>query len=333
MVPARGLVVTGRETRTTKTGGPKIRTHHPPPPKPDEDNYPGDVVLYAGRLSPTDKVVIAYLGVVAALVVISRGNIKQWWLVVSAHAIVAVLLVTASRIRVSRATNFARAWYPLVLMPLSFKELTYLIPLIHPRDFDWELASIDYRMFSLHPTVWLERFTHPLITELLQLSYITYYFMPLLLGIVLWREHRFERFHFVLFVIVLGFYLSYLGYITVPAIGPRFILADQQTIPLTGVWSFSWIRTTLDRAEGITRDCFPSGHTELTVLVLYYARRYKLRVFWGMLPAGIALIISTVYLRYHYVIDVIAGVLLAVIVIALSRILYRIIGGLQENGN
>ncbi|HET9532587.1 MAG TPA: phosphatase PAP2 family protein, partial [Blastocatellia bacterium] len=287
--------------------------------------------LYQGKLSPADKVVIGYLSVLAALVVIAHNRMSFWWAIVAAHAAAILLIIICSRLTPSwagaRVWRFIRGWYPVALVPVTFKELTLLIPLIHPRDYDWELARIDYWMFGAHPTVWLERVTWPALTELFQISYTTYYFLPMVLGGVLWSKGWFERFHFFVFVAVLGYYLSYLGYIAVPAIGPRFILADEQSFPLRGVFLFQFIRETLDRAEGITRDCFPSGHTELTLLVLYYARRYHRRTFWLSLPAGSALIISTVYLRYHYVIDVIAGALLALAVIVVAKPAYRALGG------
>jgi membrane-associated phospholipid phosphatase len=281
--------------------------------------------LFQGSLSPADKVVIAYLAVLAALVAASYPRIGFWWAIVLAHAAAIALITICSRPTAprARAWRFIRGWYPVALIPITFKELTFLIPLIHPRDFDWELARIDYWMFGAHPTVWLERFTWPVLTELFQISYTAYYFLPVILGALLWSKGWFDRFHYFVFVAVLGFYLSYLGYIAVPAIGPRFIMAGEQSIPLTGVFTFRFIRETLDRAEGITRDCFPSGHTELTLLVLYYAKRFHRRTFWLMLPAGSALIISTVYLRYHYVIDIIAGVALAFLVILIAPSLYR----------
>lgn len=293
--------------------------------------------FYAGRLSPGDKVIAAYLCIIAALVVISRDRVDYWWLITVVHALVILAVIWIAKLSrpitapVNRKIDFIRGWYPIGLIPLAFKELTYLIPLIHPRDFDWELAAIDYRMFGAHPTVWLERVMWPPLTELLQLSYITYYFLPIALAIVLWRKGWFERFHFFVFISVLGFCLSYLGYIAVPAIGPRFILADQQTRPLEGLLLFQPIHTTLNRLEGVMRDCFPSGHTELTLLVLYYAQRFHRRTFRWILPAGTALIISTVYLRYHYVIDVIAGALLALAVVVAARPLYRALGGKTDN--
>ena len=294
---------------------------------------PSKPIRPLGSLIPADKVVIAYLATITGLVVLSAGSIRYWWGFLAAHAAaIAIIVLIASYHRRAGALpnslpGLVHEWYALLLVPLTYKELTYLIPLVHPRDFDWELAAIDHRMFGVHPTVWMEKLSSPLLTEILQLSYITYYFLPLLLGVTMWRRGWFREFHFFLFVVVLGFYLSYLGYVAVPAIGPRFILADQHTAPLTGVWMFERIRVSLDQAEGITRDCFPSGHVELSLLVLYYARRFHRRIFWWILPAVSLLIISTVYLRYHYVIDVVAGAVLAALIVGAAGPLYRWLGG------
>lgn len=283
-------------------------------------------------LNPADLATVAYLMVIALLSAIFYHRVPVWWAICAGHAVAIALIFLIAEISKPLANNpapslrfFFRSWYPVVLIPMVYKELEYLIPRIHPRDYDRELAAIDYAIFGAHPTVWLERVTHPALTEIFQLSYTTYYFLPVVLGAVLWRRREFDKFHFLLFVIVLGFYLSYLGYIAVPAIGPRFILADQQSFPLTGILFYDFIRATLDRAEGITRDCFPSGHTELTLVVLYYSYRFDRRTFRSLIAPGSLLIISTVYLRYHYVIDVVAGALLAVAVILTAKPLYRLL--------
>ncbi|MFL6274155.1 MAG: phosphatase PAP2 family protein [Blastocatellia bacterium] len=294
---------------------------------------PGQPLLY-----PADQVVIGYVAIITALIVMFSFRIPAWPLLIALHALAIGLVLllarwdqslshslAASPRRRVAVSSFIHGWYPVALIPATFKELSYLIPLIHPRDFDVELAAIDYRIFGAHPTVWLERFTWPALTEVLQLAYATYYFLPLILGAVLWRKQWFEPFRFWVFIVALGFYVSYLGYIAVPATGPRFLPAikEAQNFPLSGVWLFHSLRDTLDRAEGITRDCFPSGHTELTLLVLYYARHFHRRTFWLMLPVGSALILATVYLRYHYVVDVLAGAAAAALVILIARPLYR----------
>ena len=304
-----------------------------------------DFSLRKRALKPVDLVVIAYLAIIAALILVFRYRIEWWPHLIAAHALGILLVVGlakwahASAHRAAavtpphtglqfRLSRLLRGWYLVPLIPTTFKELSYLIPFLHARDFDVELAAIDYRVFGAHPTVWIERILWPPLTEVLQLAYATYYFLPVALGLVLWSKRRFAEFDFWIFIIAFGFYLSYIGYIIVPAIGPRFLPAiqDAQTVPLTGVWLFQTLRETLDKAEGITRDCFPSGHTELTLLTLYYARRLHRPTFWAMLPLGSAIIFSTVYLRYHYVIDVIAGALLAILVVMMAKFVYQRLG-------
>jgi len=289
------------------------------------------------EVKPADKVVIGYLAIISTLILIFSYRIELWgWFCVLQVALIGVVLLIAKHRPLGHATNrpltrFLGGWYPVILIAITYKELTYLIPGIHPRDFDSTLAAIDHRMFGVHPTVWLERFTWPPLTEVLQLTYSTYYFLPIILAAVLWRKRQFDRYYFWVFIIVLAMYLSYLGYIAVPAIGPRFLaeLATEQTKAMTGVLLFQTVRDALDRAEQITRDCFPSGHTELTLLVLYYARKFHRKTFWWLLPFGCGIIVSTVYLRYHYVIDVIAGALLAVAIVIIANQLHRWLGGRQ----
>lgn len=306
----------------------------------------GGTPALPGRfLVPADKVAAGYLIVLSLLILANRERIGLWVQFVAAHTIVVALIALIARWdRVtdpaeagadplrhapSRLARFIHGWYPVALIPLTFKELGYLIPRIHLHDFDSALAAIDYGVFGAHPTVWLERLTWPPLTELLQLCYPTYYFLPIILGAVVWRSRNAERFRFWVFVVTLAFYLSYLGYIVVPAIGPRFLpeILDAQTKPLTGLLFFQTVRDTLDRGEGLTRDCFPSGHTEITLLTLYYARRFHRKTYRFLLPLGAAIILSTVYLRYHYVVDVVAGVLLAGAVILSARKVFCLLGG------
>lgn len=292
------------------------------------------------KLNSADKVVVAYLALIALLILIFSYRIELWGWLCAGHAVIIALVVLIAKLDrplspspplpVSLSarppiSSVLHDWYAVALMGLTYKELTYLIPRIHPRDFDSVLAAIDHRIFGVHPTVWLEQFTWPALTEVLQLTYSTYYFLPLVLGVVLWKADSLAKFHFFVFVVVLGFYVSYLGYIAVPAIGPRFLpsIAEAQTTPLAGLLFFQPVRRMLDSAEGITRDCFPSGHTELTLLVLYYARKFHRRTFRWLLPFGVGIVLSTVYLRYHYVVDVAAGALVAFAIIATTRPLLK----------
>ena len=160
-------------------------------------------------------------------------------------------------------------------------------------------------------TVWLQRFVRPRLTDLFYLSYTTYYFIALALGFVLWRRSRRDLQRFI-FTLTLCYYVSYAGYFLVPALGPRYALADAHSVKLETTPISVTIERTLNELEHTKFDVFPSGHTMIAVAVLLVAFRRARDVFWSLLPFATLLVLSTVYCRYHYVVDVIAGIVLAV---------------------
>jgi membrane-associated phospholipid phosphatase len=70
----------------------------------------------------------------------------------------------------------------------------------------------------------------------------------------------------------------------------------------------------LAQAEGRMYDCMPSGHALVSLLTVLLSWRYAKRFFPVALVWTVLLIFSSVYLRYHYVTDLIAGMALAVLV-------------------
>jgi membrane-associated phospholipid phosphatase len=209
---------------------------------------------------------------------------------------------------------------------IVFNSLGELIASIHATTYDDFLIAVDHAMFGVHPTVWMERWISPTLSALLQFAYISYYFIPLSLGIVLIVKGRFGAFEEVLFGILLCFYLSYVGYLLVPAIGPRFTLSHLQTGDLQLYPLIETIQEALNALEKNKTDAFPSGHTAVSLMCLYYAwKEREKKLFAVFVPVVTGLLISTVYLRYHYVIDVIAGIALTGLTIALAPGLQRLL--------
>jgi membrane-associated phospholipid phosphatase len=211
------------------------------------------------------------------------------------------------------------AFYPPILLPILFDSFADLLPAANPIQRDALLIELDHALLGVHPTVWLERFIHPVLTELLTWAYASYYFLPVILMVALYWRGKAEDFDRAVFGVVLSFYLAYVGYFLVPAVGPRFTLAHLQTVELHGFFGADTIRDVLNHLERFKQDAFPSGHTAAVLLVLFYAWQFVRSLFWVFLPMVVALIFSTVYLRYHYVVDVLAGVLLAILCVVLER--------------
>jgi len=73
----------------------------------------------------------------------------------------------------------------------------------------------------------------------------------------------------------------------------------------------------------VQRDVFPSGHTDITLIVMYLSIKFKLKSRFFLVPNGILLIFSTMYLRYHYGIDVVGGILFMIFTVWSGKIIYN----------
>jgi len=271
---------------------------------------------------PVDKVILSYFAFTTAVILIWWKSLPVAPLLLVCHAAAIALLVIEVK-RPNRASWVFRNWYPLPYVALCYKEMALLIPAVWRSDADRWLADLDYRLWRAHPTVWLERIQTPALTELLQIAYTLFIPVVLLVAVLLWRQGRFGEFQYYAFVIALGYLVSYVGYLLVPARGPRFLLHAEQTFPLQGLWFFEYMQRALDTLESAHYDCFPSGHTELTILALWGSRMVSetlFKLYWFYTPF---LIFATVYLRYHYSVDVLAGIAVAAAIILLGPFCYR----------
>ena len=278
------------------------------------------------RFWPVDKVILSYIAFVAVLILGWRGYVPDapWHL--AAHLAAAGLIVWEVK-RPNVTSWIFRNWYPLPFVASCYREMAILIRAIRRTDADRFLANLDYRIWHAHPSIWLERIYSPPLTEYLQLVYTLFVPAVLLVAFLLWKKGRYAEFQNYAFLIALGFLVSYVGYLLVPARGPRFLLRHLEHIPLQGLWLFHDMQATLDRLESAHYDCFPSGHTELTILAWWGSRWVSNRLFQVYFAYTPSIIFATVYLRYHYTVDLLAGAIVAFSLILVSPWLYTKLQG------
>ena len=273
-------------------------------------------------LWPVDKVILAYTLFTTVLILGWWNSLPGAWQLLFWHIAGAALLLFEVK-RPNPTSWFFRNWYPLPTVAYFYREMAILIRGIWHSDADQWLADLDFRIWHANPTVWLERVHFPVLTEFLQLVYTLFVPAVLLVAFLLWKRGWFGEFHYYAFLIALGYLVTYVGYVIVPARGPRFLLRNVQHIPLQGLWLFDIMQNTLDRLESAHYDCFPSGHTELTILACWGSRLISKRLFRVYLAYTPLIIFATVYLRYHYTVDLLAGILAAAILIYFAPALYR----------
>ena len=213
---------------------------------------------------------------------------------------------------------------PILPLLLVFDSLGPFILGSSSVDRDPILVAADRALFGADPTRLLAPVTGAALLDVLTVCYALYYFHPIVLGALLWRDDLREktpgaRFPAYVFGMLLVFYVSYAGYFLVPAIGPRFTVPHDRPLPRAAIARA--IDGTLDRLETSRRNCFPSGHTMVTVAVLVEAARRSRKTFLAFLPFALGLLAATVACRYHYVVDVLAGLVLTAVVVRGARAL------------
>jgi membrane-associated phospholipid phosphatase len=278
------------------------------------------------RIRPTEAIHFAALFILAVLTVVFRRSLEDPEGMLLAYAALALALVpfvwlSRRQDRLPAPVTLILDFYPAAFLPIVFNTLTPLITATRGGARDDLLIAADRALFGVDVTVWMEQFTRPRLNDLLYLFYATYYFIALVPGLILWFRDRGTARRFV-FTLMLVYYVSYAGYFTIPALGPRFAQAELYTKSLTETPISRAINDTINHLEKTKLDVFPSGHTMITVAVLIVMWRRARDVFWWILPIATGLIISTVYCRFHYVVDLIAGAVLAFACVPLGDRLY-----------
>ena len=280
---------------------------------------------YLRHFSATDFVVLVFYLFLSLLNLLFTESVKVWHYLILMNAVVIVLVAITANWNGASQTNFSKLvhyWYPVPLIFITFKELYLMIKPIRQVDYDYFLIQIDRWIFGTDPTVVLHKIAFPLLTEFLQIVYATFYFLPMILAVSLYFNKKYLETDYAVFAVIYGFFVSYIGYFFFPAIGPRFTLHDfaatNQELP--GIFLTNFLREIINSGESIPagtinpqlivqRDVFPSGHTMMTAIVMYLSVKFNSKAKWFLVICGSLLIFSTVYLRYHYVVDLLGGLL------------------------
>jgi hypothetical protein len=197
-------------------------------------------------------------------------------------------------------------FYP-VAMNLVFPHMKAAIPRIALEGFDADavLNSIDEALFGLTPALSLRALAAPVLTEFLSLCYLLF-FVYLLFSLIYYLVGPLElakKFITGLFVI---YGVGFLGYTWMPASGPWVAMAHSFPGPLEGGW-ITKANDAIVRMGSNGVDVFPSLHCAVSSYFLFFDRRHRPWRYRLYLVPCVGLWFSTLYLRYHYAIDVICG--------------------------
>ncbi|HMB85247.1 MAG TPA: phosphatase PAP2 family protein [Methylomirabilota bacterium] len=211
---------------------------------------------------------------------------------------------------------------PIVFLFAVFETLFMVVPYVSAWRADDFLARMDLALLGVNPTEWATRWAAPWLTEILYYCYLFYFPMPLILLGWMYARSMIPEIEEAYFVYLTCYYASYVLYFIFPAEGPRFHLVAVHPAPLPGLTLTEPIRGLIDALEPSKLDAFPSLHAAILLTTMMFAFRHNRRMFGWLLAPAIGTTVSLVYCRYHYVVDVVAGLAIAALNYGLAKCVY-----------
>jgi membrane-associated phospholipid phosphatase len=231
----------------------------------------------------------------------------------AAFVILVALALASRRWPGSAIVGGLRETVPFLACVLIYTNLHDTIGFVNPHDLHYWLIALDDLMFGVQPCVWAEQFITPTRTEVMQFLYLNFFWIAPSTSLILLLQRRWARFRDATLGVIICFYIGYALYVLFPAAPPRLVLVYEFTRNLRGYpMGFSTLSAQAFALLPVdSRAAFPSLHTAVSLVALIYAWRHVRVWFWILLPFVLGLWASTIYLRHHYVVDLLAGGLLA----------------------
>jgi membrane-associated phospholipid phosphatase len=264
-------------------------------------------------LRAVDLLLLAYLAIVSLVAVFRAAPMAPqcWWLL-TAHALVALLVYLVTRPGLGPAGRTIREIYPLLLLPALYSELDILnsVPLTvyDPLVRQWELflfgGQISREWWQAAPSrLWSTVFHSAYLSYYLIISAPALYFA--------WRGDVQAVRRFVL-VVIATFVICYLAFIFFPVAGPYY------EFPRPAAWFTNNLpaRLTYEAlASGSSYGAaFPSSHVAAALAATLSAARTSRSLGLLLLVPTVLLTLGVVYCQMHYGVDALAGLVIGGVV-------------------
>lgn len=305
------------------------------------------------RYTFVDYATQGYMALVAVVVLVFHNKtVPHWPWLVGAHVagllLVHGLVLCGKTERPVVPVDFLRHFYPVFLYIWFYAEAGWLNRLFFKDYLDALAVQGDQALFGCQPSiVFMNKLPYLAVSELFYASYFSYYLMIFGVGIALYLRERRHFFHY-LSVISFVFYVCYALYILLPVVGPRVFRHDVpgyqlppkldalvpnadypaavQSGPCFKLMAFIY------RVFEAPGAAFPSSHVAIALCTVYFSFRYLQRIRYPHLVVTVLLCLATVYCRYHYAVDVLAGVVTAVVLTPIANRLYFRFAGAELEG-
>ncbi|MFM8568766.1 MAG: phosphatase PAP2 family protein [Candidatus Kapaibacterium sp.] len=278
-----------------------------------------------------DLLCLVFIAIVLVLTLVFAADIPDWKSHCAGYVVAAVAYTAAVAAGNRFSHEFLRVCIHTAAVTLLF---SYLFGAVHslqhivvPGWMDAQVLAFETAFTGRDATLYFQDHMSPTVTEVMMFAYISYVpLLPLISLICFWSaDHRAAQDY--LFSLSYSYILCYIGFMLYPVASPLYHQRELYSIPFEGgvfTWFGEWMRHNVHFAGG----SLPSPHCAASTVMLGMMWRYNRRLFRPLFPLVILIYVSTVYGRYHYVSDGVAGIVAGAIVLATSSKLSAFLEGM-----
>ena len=272
-----------------------------------------------------DFLFLGFLFITTILLLCSYSKIKNANSLLITRAIIFIISfggIVLNPIVKSAIFNLFRNIYPILFAGYFYTETVYYNKLFF-NNLDPLFIDFDQWIFGFQPSLKFSAyFNQPWFTELMYFGYFSFYFIILgfVFAMCFKRKALFLENTYKVTFSLLFFYFIFAIF---PSAGPQFYFNEiERAVPTNGFWFQDIIHAIQASAEQPT-GAFPSSHVGVTIFILLLAKK-SLPLFYKIcLPIAFILVLSTVYIKAHYAVDAIFGLLIAPVILYLADFTYH----------
>lgn len=275
-------------------------------------------------LSPLDLATLLYVLASGIYICFSTASLTELLPHFGVKALVvlviACLAVLNRNLPGNKVILFARNLYPLLFIGFFYTETYCMKNVIFDTNLDPHFFNLEQSLWNCQPSVeFSKNMPWPWFNELMNICYFSFYVLIGASCITLYLKKVPEA-QKGIFTIVCSFYLYYIIFAILPVAGPL------SQLPETGTEAPPYffgklmhdILTDYEKPTG----AFPSSHVGIAFIIAYVTYRHARKLCFVTLPFVVGICFATVYIKAHYLVDVIAGMISAPVCIVLSRNMY-----------
>lgn len=258
---------------------------------------------------PSERICLAYFCYTALVAALRPLPLQPRLEVWAADAAVVLILWLLARPAAARRPALAviRDWFPLALILLAYRQMGWMALPHENRNFENFWIGLDrFLLYEIGLKSWIEFFGPP-GPNLLELSYLLVYVMPVAAVAVFYACGARDRLDPAYRIILSATLASYALYPFFPSEPPRTVFPGEDLPMMSAVRAFN---LKILGAYGIHMSVFPSGHSAAAFSCAFAVRRLlpaQPAAGRAFLVLAVLIAVATVYGRYHFAVDTLAG--------------------------